>query len=885
MTHPAWLPDLYQPTEPPVLNPSLVLDEQPILKRLDARFLRSNPLAADLLVRALNLDPAGGGTVAHYAQFFRQVPATDWAGQFEALLEPVVDLLADRLAETTADGRLLAWGAGLALRFHRDRLQSAPLFEGTSARDPRTLTARDYTDRGTAAWLYLSQESLERVVCDVWSRATSAEPPADPVAPTRRGRRIAAPRLIGGGQDHVNRLIDGVRASLDDDLKADIAWEEDNLHEVRNRLRAGVRAATDEPRIAHVIDMAYHVATTRRARWDEAKQMEQEDDPVTVDPMVRALNEGLFGGDARDPDAYDDEDVLLEDEDDGDEEEFDEDDRFNHEPLVNPNDAVRAQQLLALLQANPGMSAADLAQTLDQQVEQDEPAPQARPLRRRRPEVVKPRLPETMPRDWGMDTWPKDAQRFQWAFEDALHEATRRLRGVYVERFVDWIEQHDGGPTWKLGQRLWGLRLTQNEFNRLGAFRPMAERLLDESPRLALFALRVAPLLGIETIELDLLGQVKKALRERGVTDAAWKKTIPSLSASWMLDAWGDHLRMAETPVADCALNLLAWKDKGNLQTADLARMENLLADPDNPAVDSLLTVLDPSPRALQQDNPDEDDEAPEPLDVPSQERRQAVLAEAQAVEHQARLARLPSLAKAIVSRLRETSPLNFFTNEWPLVNDFLKRTELGTWQTFPEKMTWPMLWRRQQHWHDALLQAQKGQHYRYTWTSALGPFTDGTYTALPLTNGGDLWEEGKVMHHCVSDYAKDCKRGTHRIFSIRKGEQRLGTLELVHARNGAWTIGQFHAYCNQPVKDLGARAFVKLVRAAYIQAELQATLQEQAGVPPLDAPNVPTPSSPVPVRPEDEAREWLAMFKANLNANPPALDGEDDSDAPRPRP
>lgn len=66
--------------------------------------------------------------------------------------------------------------------------------------------------------------------------------------------------------------------------------------------------------------------------------------------------------------------------------------------------------------------------------------------------------------------------------------------------------------------------------------------------------------------------------------------------------------------------------------------------------------------------------------------------------------------------------------------------------------------------------------HY-WDWT-----FTDGkdnTWDFVELTNGKQLYEEGRIMRHCVGTYAGRCASGTSAIFSLKKNGNRVITIEI----------------------------------------------------------------------------------------------------------
>jgi hypothetical protein len=62
-------------------------------------------------------------------------------------------------------------------------------------------------------------------------------------------------------------------------------------------------------------------------------------------------------------------------------------------------------------------------------------------------------------------------------------------------------------------------------------------------------------------------------------------------------------------------------------------------------------------------------------------------------------------------------------------------------------------------------------------------------YTFNAINTREALYAEGARMHHCVRLYADRVARGTSRIFSVRRNDERIATLELIcMSRAGAAT-------------------------------------------------------------------------------------------------
>ena len=73
-----------------------------------------------------------------------------------------------------------------------------------------------------------------------------------------------------------------------------------------------------------------------------------------------------------------------------------------------------------------------------------------------------------------------------------------------------------------------------------------------------------------------------------------------------------------------------------------------------------------------------------------------------------------------------------------------------------------------------------------------------GDLDILPLTTAADIAREGREMHHCAATYIERVANGSCYLFSLRDGEQRIGTIE-VHRSNGhGAAISQVRGPCNK---------------------------------------------------------------------------------------
>lgn len=185
---------------------------------------------------------------------------------------------------------------------------------------------------------------------------------------------------------------------------------------------------------------------------------------------------------------------------------------------------------------------------------------------------------------------------------------------------------------------------------------------------------------------------------------------------------------------------------------------------------------------------------------------------------------------------------------DWRLAADWIAKSEDGLWQTLPAKPTWNNLWRAQKEWHDEMAAigasgvGAKGKpgSTAIAWPSPLGRHAKGEWTAVELTNGSALSEEGREMGHCVSSYSSNCRSGQLRLFSIRFAGQRVCTMELRIKDGGSfrsfsegdeksiWAITQNKGKFNASVTDASALEFCEETRQAYQAAYAKKITQEK---------------------------------------------------------
>jgi hypothetical protein len=104
--------------------------------------------------------------------------------------------------------------------------------------------------------------------------------------------------------------------------------------------------------------------------------------------------------------------------------------------------------------------------------------------------------------------------------------------------------------------------------------------------------------------------------------------------------------------------------------------------------------------------------------------------------------------------------------------------------------------------WHNAVAANMTGPHSEFPEPWCPGGESGG-FDIVPITNSSDLYQEGKLMHHCAGTYAGQVHSGDCYIFSVRKDASPLATLQLVRGERGV-AIGQFRGPCNaKPSKEV----------------------------------------------------------------------------------
>jgi hypothetical protein len=126
----------------------------------------------------------------------------------------------------------------------------------------------------------------------------------------------------------------------------------------------------------------------------------------------------------------------------------------------------------------------------------------------------------------------------------------------------------------------------------------------------------------------------------------------------------------------------------------------------------------------------------------------------------------------------------------------------------FSPDMSWATVQRENNLWHEAIANSEiTRSHYNIPAPWLPTGHADG-YSIVPLDNAEELWKEGRAMDHCVGTYDEKVAIGDCYVYSVRQGNQRIATVELVRS-NGKVRSSQIRGRCNaEPSKEV--RAAVK---------------------------------------------------------------------------
>jgi hypothetical protein len=119
--------------------------------------------------------------------------------------------------------------------------------------------------------------------------------------------------------------------------------------------------------------------------------------------------------------------------------------------------------------------------------------------------------------------------------------------------------------------------------------------------------------------------------------------------------------------------------------------------------------------------------------------------------------------------------------------------------------------------WHEAIAKC-KAAKSKYKIPAPWYPAGQvNGYQIVPLDSTKELWKEGRAMHHCAGSYDYRVAAGNCYIYSVRQGDNRVATVELVREQ-GKVTPLQIRAACNaEPPKEvkIAVRQWISELKAA----------------------------------------------------------------------
>ena len=163
-----------------------------------------------------------------------------------------------------------------------------------------------------------------------------------------------------------------------------------------------------------------------------------------------------------------------------------------------------------------------------------------------------------------------------------------------------------------------------------------------------------------------------------------------------------------------------------------------------------------------------------------------------------------------LIERLRDRVPAEYFErqprtdrNGFGLVRrHFTPGMSLATVRSLSEE------------WHDAVADRQYSAENTPLPEPWAEPTEIGGYQIVPLATAQEIYHEGKAMRHCVADYVHRVLWGGHYIYSLRKDEKRLATIEVLGNGGTGVELGQVAGPCNQRVDRKTRRLIDKWFRS-----------------------------------------------------------------------
>jgi PcfJ-like protein len=160
---------------------------------------------------------------------------------------------------------------------------------------------------------------------------------------------------------------------------------------------------------------------------------------------------------------------------------------------------------------------------------------------------------------------------------------------------------------------------------------------------------------------------------------------------------------------------------------------------------------------------------------------------------------------------------LNFLSdmNDW--VMEAKRKKPRCITRPFSQDMSVKTVRTENELWHEAIAKC-KAPKSKYKIPAPWYPAGQVSgYQIVPLDSTEELWKEGRAMHHCAGSYDYRVAAGKCYMYSVRQGDNRLATVELVR-KQGKVTPLQIRAACNaEPSKEvkIAVRKWISELKAA----------------------------------------------------------------------
>ena len=131
-------------------------------------------------------------------------------------------------------------------------------------------------------------------------------------------------------------------------------------------------------------------------------------------------------------------------------------------------------------------------------------------------------------------------------------------------------------------------------------------------------------------------------------------------------------------------------------------------------------------------------------------------------------------------------------------------------------KSGWRCIWRK-------FLKRTGERDSKAEWESMVSDICFSGMQVTPLTSSRELCVEGMKMKHCVSTYAKECRDGSYRVFSIRdkRSKKRVATAGL-KMQDSFWRLDQVKGPDNGPVStelEALSKSLAQFYQQSYAQS------------------------------------------------------------------